>query len=112
MLAFRPTSAFYDWRPHDQPVLAMRQVQVLEIGNIRCLRRRRQCGDFDRIRMLRILRGLAEGDRLPPIEVYPLFDNAQFTHQLYDGFHRFCAAISAGFSAIPTVLNGEWLLER
>jgi hypothetical protein len=112
MSNFLPAAECYEWRPHDRPVLASRTVEILSIDRIRRGPRTRQGGDFDRERMIDILRGIGRGDRLPPIEVYPLPVSDRFTHQLYDGFHRYCAAIAAGYSSIPTVLNGEWMLGR
>ena len=112
MSTFTATTAHYDWRPPENTALAIRPVEFLATDRIRRGRRTRKGGDFDNARRVKILHSIARGNRLPPGEVYPLPDSELFTHQLYDGVHRFCAAIAAGFAAVPTVLNGEWLLER
>lgn len=102
MADFRRSSTCYPWRPV-RPGFA---TEVLPLTSIRRGARNRAGGDFDRERMLEVLRGIAGGAELPPIEVVALQDG-RFSHRLYDGFHRFSASLAAGFEAIPAIVVGE-----
>jgi hypothetical protein len=55
---------------------------------------------FGRERMLYILRGIRDGDPLPPIEV-EIADPGQRPYRLRGGFHRFYASLTCRFSHIP-----------
>ena len=103
MADFRPSSCCYPWRPI-RPGFA---IEILPLTSIRRGARNRVGGDFDRERMLAVLRGIASCEELPPVEVVALQDDGPFTHRLYDGFHRFSASIAAGFDAIPAIVVGE-----
>ncbi|WP_428672041.1 hypothetical protein [Reyranella sp.] len=49
-----------------------------------------------------ILQGIATEAIIPAIAVRRIFDEgSRFSHQLYDGFHRFSASLAIGFTHIP-----------
>ncbi len=63
-------------------------------------------GGFDRKRLVAVLRGIAGGDEIPPVQLRalkPLNDwhRLPFTYQVDDGFHRFYASVAAGFEFLP-----------
>ena len=107
MPAFQPTSPSYAWRPDpERPTLP---VVCIPIARVRRGARTREGGDFDRARMTDVLRGIARGDRIPPVAVMPLPPEGQpFTHRLYSGFHRFSASIAAGYTHVPVVIFEEF----
>jgi len=53
-------------------------------------------GGFERARMVRILQGFVADDAIEPIKLCPQ-GAASYTHRLYDGLHRFHAAVAADF---------------
>jgi hypothetical protein len=62
------------------------------------------CG-FDRARFVRALKGFVDDDDIEPVdaEEMPIFEfcHSPFRYRLCDGFHRFHAAVAAGFAALP-----------
>jgi hypothetical protein len=106
MSAFRLSGLSYVGRPDpDRPSLP---VIIVPIAAIRRGPRRRKGGDFDERRMLDILHGIARGAGIPAIAIKRLPDSdARFSHELYDGFHRFSASIAAGYTHIPAVVVDE-----
>jgi hypothetical protein len=78
----------------------------------------RDKGEFwfrDRQTVVSLLKAYLNGDRLEPIEVWPLPIGDAGRYKVRDGFHRFYTSIAAGFTRIPIVENGfdlEEFLER
>jgi hypothetical protein len=65
-------------------------------------------GGFDRARMVRILHGFVADDAIEPIKLR-LDTQGVYTHRLYDGLHRFHAAVAAGFSHVPALVD-DWVV--
>jgi len=63
-------------------------------------------GGFDRARMVRILQGFVAGDAIEPVPLN-MIDKAAYRFAVYDGFHRFHAAVAAGYRLLPALI-GEW----
>ena len=59
--------------------------------------------DFERERMVRVLRAIRLDRALKPIEVNKA--NGQgYTHALYHGRHRLAASIAVGYALVPAVV--------
>ena len=106
MSAFKRCGLSYSGCPDpDRPLLP---VIIVPIAAIRRGPRTRKGGDFDQRRMTDILHGIAHGSRIPAVAIKRLPDDAApLSHKLYEGFHRFCAAIAAGYTHIPAVVVDE-----
>lgn len=56
-------------------------------------------------RLEKICAGFINDDAIPPVQLHKNDDqDSPFTHQLYDGYHRWYAARKAGFTHIPAVI--------
>ncbi len=65
---------------------------------------------FDRARMIGVLTAIARRQSLPPVPLLalpPLQDisPAPFLYRVLDGYHRFYAAVAAGFEKIPATIR-------
>jgi hypothetical protein len=94
MSGFTPQSSTYRASAH--PTL---ETRLLAIDQIRAFRHAPRVADFDRDRMLIVLKAIRHHQALPPIEV------DRFTHRLHDGLHRFHASIAVGFSHVPAAIG-------
>ncbi|MFG1377896.1 hypothetical protein [Xanthobacter autotrophicus] len=60
---------------------------------------------FDRQRMVRILKGIALNEPLPPIELQEIsIFYVSCSYCVRDGLHRYYAAAAAGFDEIPALI--------
>ena len=66
--------------------------------------RTRVGGDFDRTRMINVLRGIQLDQALPPVVVTVIPDAFPFKYRLAEGFHRFHASIAVGYTRIPAIV--------
>jgi len=57
-----------------------------------------------RDRVVRILKGFRDRDKLPPVVVQKVSDDAAQRYRLTQGAHRFYLSIAAGFTHIPAVI--------
>lgn len=107
MATFKRVASAYPSCP--DPCRPTLPVVSMPIASIRRGRRTREGGDFDRERMVKVLCGIANGERIPPVAVIalPNADGEQFSHRLYDGFHRFSASLAVGYTEIPVVIVSE-----
>jgi hypothetical protein len=64
---------------------------------------------FDRGRLISILTGIATGAEIEPVPVveppFADFPQSPFLYRIYHGFHRFYAAVGAGFECLPVVIS-------
>lgn len=63
-------------------------------------------GGFGEARMRRVLQWIAQGSPMEPIQVIEKPDGS-FHYAVYHGFHRFHAAVAAGFTEIPVAV-AKW----
>jgi hypothetical protein len=61
---------------------------------------------FDRVRLVRVLKGFVAGDDIAPAEAMelPIFEicvGAAYHYRVCNGYHRFHASIAAGFNMLP-----------
>ena len=62
--------------------------------------------NFERYRMISMLRAIRFDRAMSPIEVIKA--NGQgYTHTLYHGCHRLAASIAVGYPLVPTVIRGH-----
>jgi hypothetical protein len=61
--------------------------------------------DFDRGRMICVLKGIRAGTPLPPIDIHGPVPNSQVRFAVTHGMHRYHAAAAAGFTAIPALVR-------
>ena len=57
--------------------------------------------NFDRERMVNILRGIRTDSPMPPVVVHNCPKPSQYLYEVRDGFHRFYASAAVGFSNLP-----------
>lgn len=93
-VGFMPPTSSYPTKPELSS-------KIIEIGNIRPPTRSRGKPWFKKDRMIRIVRGLVDGNALPPIEVHVPPNLIGYSFVVKDGFHRFYGSIALGFSEIP-----------
>jgi hypothetical protein len=66
--------------------------------------------DFDRSRLISVLKGIATGAEIAPVPLLQLppgdFPAAPYRYRVRNGFHRFYASIAAGFEQLPAVIAG------
>jgi hypothetical protein len=64
---------------------------------------------FDRARMVKILAGIVTDVAIEPVQLLllprPSFVRAPFEFRVYDGVHRFYAAVAAGFAKLPAFIE-------
>ena len=64
--------------------------------------------DFEKDRMVRVLKAIRLDRALPPIQVIEPSGEVR-THALYHGRHRLAASIAVGFSLVPTeIVRDLW----
>lgn len=106
MAAFQRKAETYLVGPHtastDQPVSLVALADIVPFQ--RALGVEKDFGGFDRDRMVNILRGFVEGAKIPPVFVRP-GGRDPYRYSLYDGFHRFHAAVAAGYNLLPVVCD-------
>jgi len=83
--------------------------RIVPIAEISPLRRSRNLAGYSRDgfeekRMVSILTAFCTGAPLPPVEVNEC-DSGGFRFALYDGMHRFCASIAAGYPHLPVLVT-------
>jgi hypothetical protein len=112
MEGFKPRSASYPFEASPDILLVALDVIVpmkmegrLHLGH----------GGFGPPRMMNVLRGIASGAGLPPIEITDIGERHHGSYRyviggMGGGVHRFYASVAAGFSDIPVVLR--WLPEH
>jgi hypothetical protein len=105
MTTFRPLATGYRSTP-DALAVPLREVEP-PFRNPEVIRDWR---GFDRARMIRVLSGMATGAEMPPVPVVALpaaddYPAAPFAWRVCDGFHRFYAAVAAGFEMLPVVIR-------
>jgi len=100
MYNFELQSAFYSYE--DLPELFIR-MEAIEVPSME-ERQHLGHGGLSRIRMVSILRAIASGRPLPPVEVEELLSDAAYPYRLHHGAHRFFASVAAGFPSIPAVV--------
>ena len=86
------------------------QVQLIALADIAPTpldRRALTDGGFDYDRMMKILRGIAGKQVIPPVEVMD-HQQGDYRYKVYDGNHRYYASIAAGFPCLPTIISG-WM---
>jgi hypothetical protein len=106
MAGFQPNAAAY--RAADE-LREIKRVPLKEIAPQNMGGRQHlDFGGFDRKRMVSILRAIAQGYPLPPIEIVER-PEGQYRYKLCNGTHRFYGSAAAGFPMIPTVEG--WLPE-
>lgn len=76
------------------------KAQTLPMSEVWTLVRAR---GFDEARMRSVLKGIADGDPLPPVKVDRPPGVGPAVFRLKDGYHRFMASAAAGFGAIPAL---------
>ncbi|MGB5084273.1 MAG: hypothetical protein WBO09_06615 [Methylocystis silviterrae] len=101
MTAFMFAGAAYRSSGGAQPI-ALREIEP-PFRSVGCPK---DFGGFERERLVAVLRGIAGGDEIPPVQLRalkPLNDwhRLPFPYQVYDGFHRFYASVAAGFEFLP-----------
>lgn len=106
---FRPNSNAYASTDNSEWPTA-----IIRISEIVPPRRADGVRWFDQNRMTAILKCLAKGVPIPPIEVHELPAPNACRYGLRDGFHRFFASAAAGFECVPVEIRpyfnvGEWL---
>jgi uncharacterized protein (DUF111 family) len=84
-----------------------RQFQIIPIMDIKPQSRGPGTPDFEKPRLLKILRGFRNNDKIPPIEVVTI-DLPDYSFELYNGFHRFYASVAAKFTKIPVTIV-DWI---
>lgn len=65
---------------------------------------------FSRKRLVSVLSGIATGAKIAPVRLFVLpplesWEPSPFRCRVIDGFHRFHAAVAAGFEYLPAVLH-------
>jgi hypothetical protein len=58
-------------------------------------------------RVIRILRGFADGAAIPPVEIVRTLAGP-LPYKLTHGLHRFCCSVAVGFTYIPAILGFDW----
>jgi hypothetical protein len=62
---------------------------------------------FDRVRLVRLLRGFTEGAVIDavPLRAFPQYDvqSPPFRYYVLDGYHRFYASVAVGFDHLPSL---------
>jgi hypothetical protein len=100
---FKPTASAYR---STKATLFAPLMQIEPI--VRYVTHPKDFGGFDRVRLVRLLKGFVVGDDIEPVgvEELPIFEfcHSPFRYRVCDGFHRFHASIAAGFDMLPISL--------
>jgi hypothetical protein len=105
MVGSRPTGSAYA-SDHSAILVPLREIEP----PFRNLEVPKDWHGFDRVRMVRVLRGIVSGAEIPPVplrelpeEVFP--DLRPYRYRVRDGIHRFYASIAAEFQKLPAVIG-------
>jgi len=103
MQDFRPQAKSYGL-----PIAAISDrvnIEIVKISEIAPpLERVASAPALSKSRIVPILLALRTDGELPPVQIERIQDN-EYKFRLVHGFHRYCASIAAGFSAIPGVFH-------
>ena len=99
---FRPATTFYLYSQRDVGV------QTVPVSAVRPPERDAGVVGFHKNRLAPILLAFTS-DRcaLPAVPVWELADGDPYRYQVLDGYHRFYAAIAAGYSRLPVLIRSE-----
>lgn len=102
---FAPITLSY--RPGENERSGLPQYSTVPISAIRPPKRAPGVPGLQKCRAISIMRAIANGTALPPIEIYAQADGP-FTYRVGHGFHRYTIAKALGFSAIPGTIIEHW----
>jgi hypothetical protein len=105
MPGFRPASASYLSSDPAAQVIRLRDIEP----PFRFPEHAKDFQGFDRERLVRILSGFVAGAAIEPVPLLALpeveFQPWPFRYRPRDGFHRFYAAVAAGFGSLPGIVR-------
>jgi hypothetical protein len=93
---------------------AFRDIFEVRIADVAPVRRNLSCGVFNddadtrltaKERCMKILRGFANGDAIPPVLIVKQNPDTRYLYRLTHGAHRFYLSIGAGFTHVPAVFD-------
>jgi hypothetical protein len=94
---FTPQHVAYARSPADFPVAIVSMVRIRPPKGV-------QGKQFERDRMISVLRAIKAGVELPPVPVHKSPDDAEYEYAVRDGMHRFYAAAAAGYKYLPVTI--------
>jgi hypothetical protein len=108
MINFTPSGPFYRTATPECYIVSLVEIKPI-------LQSERPPLDFCGFReeaLVRILAWIADGSEIPAVVLRKLSQSSAFAFELHGGFHRFHAAVAAGFEFIPAKFYEELSAEE